>query len=72
MRAKMKHLATQAQSVLDQANQTFGGHPPFLARMLGQRLTIASMIALAAANSAENDAVVLVDQESVKGPQVTF
>lgn len=62
---EMKGIATQAQSVLDQADRVFGGHPPAFARAMEQQLTTISMTALGAANSAENDAVVHVYRKSV-------
>jgi hypothetical protein len=65
LRMKMNSVATEAQSVLDQANKTFGGRPPFFAQAMVQGLTTAGMGALDEANSTESDAVVLVYEKSV-------
>jgi hypothetical protein len=67
LKAKMKHVATDAQSVLDQANKTLGANPPFFARHFIQQLTGFAMGALDKANSEESEAVVEVYRKSV-GP----
>ncbi len=62
---QMKHVATQAQSVLDQANKTFGPHPPAIALSMEQRLTHLEMGALGGVNAEENDRAMEVYRKSV-------
>jgi hypothetical protein len=62
---KMKHAAAQAQSLLDQANKTFGAHPPALALSMDQRLTNLEMAALGAVNAEENERAMEVYRKSV-------
>jgi hypothetical protein len=62
---KMKGVATEAQSVLDQADKALGSHPPLMVQGMYHGLVAAAMAPVDYANSTENDAVVLVYQNSV-------
>jgi hypothetical protein len=65
LKAKLKKVATDAQSVHDQADKAFSGHPPAFAEIFYRQLTSAALGALATANTTENDAVVKVYNASV-------
>ncbi len=65
MRTKMKGVAAEAQSVLDQADKTLGANRPLFVQGLYRGVVMAGITALGETNSAENDAVVLVYKKSV-------
>jgi hypothetical protein len=65
LRLKLKKVATDAQSVLDQADKTFRGHPPAFAGNFSRQLTGIAMGTLATTNTTENDAVVKAYNRSV-------